>query len=316
MWRHIARRLLQMIPLVLLISAIVFVLTHILPGDVAMAILGEEMARDDVAYEAVRAELGLDHPLHLQYMRWLARTVRGDFGTSYRTHEDVGSALAQRLPRTLQLMVMATMLSTAIAIPVGVLSALRPNSKLDMGGTLFAMFGVAVPNFWLGLMLIFLFAFAFGFFPGTGYVSPTEDLGRNLKVMMLPALTLGMSGTATLMRLTRSSMLEVLQQDYIRTAHAKGLRPATVLVIHALKNALIPVVTVYALQIGDMFGGSVVVETVFRIPGMGFWAAQSVFFRDLAATQAIIMVTATAVVISNLAADILYAYLDPRIRIA
>ena len=186
MWRHIAQRLLQMIPLVLLISVIVFVLTHILPGDVAMAILGEEMARDDEAYEAVRDELGLDHPLPLQYMRWLTRTLRGDFGTSYRTHEDVGSALAQRLPRTLQLMVMATMLSTAIAIPVGVLSALRPNSKLDMVGTLFAMFGVAVPNFWLGLMLIFLFAFVFSFFPGTGYISPTEDLGGNLKVMMLP----------------------------------------------------------------------------------------------------------------------------------
>ena len=315
MLKYATRRLLQTLPVLLLISILVFALNDFLPGDLAQAVLGEELARDDEAYARVRADLHLDDPMPVRYVRWLGDAVRGDFGISQRNKEEVSSGLASRAPRTLQLAAMAMLLSLAIAIPVGILSAIRPNSKLDAGGTVFAMLGVAIPDFWLGLMLIFFFAFVVHLFPGTGYMSPTEDLTRNLKLMVLPALTLGMSGTASLMRQTRSSVLEVLQQDYIRTARAKGLQEQVVIVRHTLKNAFLPVVTIFGLQVGRIMGGSVVVETVFGIPGMGKWAADSIFFRDYSPIQAIVLIMAATVIAANLLTDMVYSYLDPRIRL-
>jgi peptide/nickel transport system permease protein len=288
----------------------------LLPGDPALAFLGEAQAMDQVAYNAMRQELGLDQPIPVQYVLWLNRAVHGDLGTSIRTREPVVEAIRNRFPITLQLTVVAMAIALLVALPVGIVSAVRPNSWLDSIGTMLAMSGQAVPSFWLGIMLIVVFALWLGWLPPSGYTPPSVSLSTNLSMMLLPALALGVEQAAVVMRQVRSALIDVLHQEYVTTAWAKGLSERAVVNRHALKNALIPVVTIIGLQTGRLFGGAVVVETIFAMPGLGRLAADSIFFRDFPSLQGVVLVLALAVFCSNLLTDALYSYLDPRIRYA
>ncbi|MCL4368251.1 MAG: ABC transporter permease [Actinobacteria bacterium] len=314
MGKFIIRRMIIMVPVLLLVSMIAFSIILLLPGDPALAILGEELARDKQLYQALRDELGLDRPIPVQYADWLFKALRGNLGISVRNRQPIVEAIAQHLPPTLELSFIGMIIALIIAVPVGIISAVRPNSIEDMVGTIIAMVGVAVPHFWLGILFIYAFAVYWRLLPPSGYVNPMDDLGTNLKLMVMPAFTLGLGLGAVVMRQIRSSLIEVMQQEYITTARAKGLRENVVVTGHALKNALIPVVTVIGLQVGRLFGGAVVTETIFSIPGAGRLAVDSIYFRDFPVVQAVILVMAVAVLICNLAADVLYAYIDPRIR--
>jgi peptide/nickel transport system permease protein len=316
MTRYLLRRLIYFVPVIFFVSVIAFTITILLPGDPVLASLGESAINDKVAYAAMRQELGLDQPVPVQYALWLTRALHGDLGHSVRTHEPVLGALGARLPVTLQLMAMAVALALAIAIPVGILSATRPNSKLDTIATVVAIGGVAIPDFWLGILLIYVFALWLRVLPPSGYVPLSDGLWPSLRSMILPAVTLGMALNAVTMRQVRSSLIEVLQQDYIAVARSKGLAEQTVILSHAVKNAMIPVVTVIGLQVGRLFGGAVVIETIFGMAGMGRLAADSIFFRDFPMLQGVVLVMALAVLICNLLTDVVYAYLDPRIRFA
>lgn len=313
---YLFRRLLYFIPVIFLVTVVVFSITMLLPGDPAMAFLGEANMRDKVAYEAMRQELGLDRPLPVQYVRWLGKALQGDLGRSVRTHEAVTAALAARLPVTLELAAVSLGIALLIAIPVGILSATRPNSKLDTVATVVAVSGVALPEFFVGILLIYLFAVGLQLLPPSGFVPLSAGLWPNLKSILLPALSLGLALNAVTMRQVRASLIEVMGEDYITVARAKGLSEGTVIRIHALKNAMIPVITVIGLQVGRLFGGTVVVETIFAFPGMGRLAADSIFFRDFPALQGVVLVMALAVLVCNLLTDALYAYVDPRIRFA
>jgi peptide/nickel transport system permease protein len=316
MTRYLLRRLIYFVPVIFFVSVIAFTITILLPGDPVLASLGESAINDKVAYATMRQELGLDQPIPVQYALWLSRALHGDLGHSVRTHEPVLGAIGARLPVTLQLMAMAVALALAIAIPVGILSATRPNSKLDTVATVVAIGGVAIPDFWLGILLIYVFALWLRVLPPSGYVPLSDGLWLSFRSMILPAVTLGMALNAVTMRQVRSSLIEVLQQDYIAVARSKGLAERTVILSHAVKNAMIPVVTVIGLQIGRLFGGAVVIETIFAMAGMGRLAADSIFFRDFPMLQGVVLVMALAVLICNLLTDLLYAYLDPRIRYA
>jgi peptide/nickel transport system permease protein len=314
--RYLLRRAVQAVPTLLLVTLVTFSITMLLPGDPALAFLGEAQAMDKVAYDAMRRELGLDQPIPVQYALWLKRTLQGDLGTSVRTREPVVEALRSRFPITLQLTAIAMAVALLVALPVGMVSAVRPNSWLDTAGTILAMSGQAVPSFWFGIILIFIFALWLGWLPPSGYTPPSTDLRMNLSMMLLPAVALGVEQAAVVMRQVRSSLIDVLHQEYITTAWAKGLSERTVVNRHALKNALIPVVTIIGLQTGRLFGGAVVVETIFAMPGLGRLAADSIFFRDFPSLQGVVLILALAVFLSNLFTDALYSYLDPRIRYA
>jgi peptide/nickel transport system permease protein len=313
---YLFRRLLYFIPVIFLVTVVVFSITMLLPGDPALAFLGEANMRDKVAYEAMRTELGLDRPLPVQYVRWLGKALQGDLGRSVRTHEAVAAALAARLPVTLELAAVSLGIALLIAIPVGILSATRPNSTLDTVATVVAVSGVALPEFFVGILLIYLFAVGLQLLPPSGFVPFSAGLWPNLKSILLPALSLGLALNAVTMRQVRASLIEVMGEDYITVARAKGLSEGTVIRVHALKNAMIPVITVIGLQVGRLFGGTVVVETIFAFPGMGRLAADSIFFRDFPALQGVVLVMALAVLVCNLMTDVLYAYVDPRIRFA
>jgi peptide/nickel transport system permease protein len=314
MQAYLARRALQSILVLFLITVVTFAITNLLPGDVARAILGPERARDEEAYLALRERLGLDAPLHVQYVRWLWRAFQGDFGASFRTQELVLDQMRMRLPVTLELSALAMLIAVGIGIPAGIISAVRPSTFLDKAATMVATSGIAVPDFWLGLLLMYVFGLGLRWLPPSGYVSPAEDLGRNLKLMVMPAVTLGGAVAAIILRQTRSALLEVMQQEYMTVAWSKGLRETKVVLRHALPNALIPVLTVVGLQGGRILGGAVVVETIFGLPGIGRLAADSIFFRDISSMQAIVLFMALAVLVANLLTDVLYAYVDPRIR--
>ncbi len=311
---YIVQRLGQMIPVILLVSVISFALTFLLPGDPARLILGDQMAADQEAYQAIRRELGLDRPVPVQYLDWLGQTLRGDLGTSTRDRLPVVDGILERLPVTLELSVLAMLLALAVALPAGIVSAVKPNSRWDIGCSLLSLWGVAIPHFWLGILLIYAFAVFGDLLPPSGYVPFAEDPVQNLKHMILPAVTLGTGLSAVIMRQVRSSLLEVLEQDYVVTARAKGLAARMVVVRHALKNALIPVVTVIGLQVGLLFGGAVITESIFSIPGLGRWAVDSILWRDFPVVQAVSLVMAIGVLFTNLATDIAYAFIDPRIR--
>ncbi|MCL4499400.1 MAG: ABC transporter permease [Chloroflexi bacterium] len=314
MTTYVLRRVLQMIPVLLLVSIISFALIFMLPGDPALLMLGDQMASNREVYEAFRRELGLDRPVYVQYLDWLQKTVRGDLGTSTRDKLPVAQGIAERFPVTLELTILAMVFALCISMPAGILSAVRPNSKLDVAGTLFAIWGVAIPHFWLGILLIYALAVMAKLLPASGFVPFFDDPGRNFTLMLMPALTLGLHIAALQMRQVRSSLMEVLQQEYIITARSKGLAERAVILGHAMKNALIPVVTVIGLQIGLLFGGAVITESIFSVPGLGRWAVDSILWRDFPVVQAVCLVMATAVLFTNLAADILYAFIDPRIR--
>ena len=304
MLKYIARRLLSLIPVAIGATLIVFSILHLAPGCPVTIMLGPEAPAE--AAEAMRARLGLDDPVHLQYLRWLGGIIRGDFGRSIRGHKPVLDAIWIRLPATLELTLAAMMVSLLVAIPAGIISAIKRLSLLDHVAMVGALFGVSMPVFWLGLMLVLIFGFYLGWTPISGR--------GTINHLILPAITLGVFQAALIARLTRSSMLEVIRQDYIKTARSKGLVERVVIIKHALKNALIPVVTIIALQIPVLFGGAVITETVFAWPGMGRFMVLSIFNRDFPVVQGILLITTALVILANLLADILYTCLDPRIR--
>ncbi|MFQ5854071.1 MAG: ABC transporter permease [Anaerolineae bacterium] len=312
MTKYLVRRLISTVPVLLIVTLMVFSVLHLAPGDPAVIMLGEEYSEELAAQ--VRAKLGLDQPIYIQYLRWAGSALRGDLGSSLRTRQPVLEAIGQRLPVSIQLGALAILIALTIAVPIGILSALKRNSLLDIVGTGFALVGVAMPNFWLGILLIFLFALILRWLPATGYVNPLEDPVGGIRSLLMPALTLGAAMSAVIMRQLRANLLAVLGEQYIITARAKGLHEQTVIRSHALKNALIPVVTILGLQVRTIIGGTIIIEMIFALPGIGRLVASSVFTRDYPMVQGVILVMALAVIISNLIVDLAYAYLDPRIR--
>lgn len=282
----------------------VFSILHLTPGCPTTIILGDHATPTAIA--ELRDRLGLDDPIYIQYFRWLSRIIRGDFGRSIHTRQRVVEMVLQRAPATVELTLTGMIISLLIGIPIGIISATKQYSIIDHSGMVGALFGVSMPVFWQGLMMILIFSFILGWTPisGRGTISH----------LILPAITLGTSQAALIARLTRSSMLEVIRQDYVRTARAKGLMEKIVIIKHALKNALMPVVTIVALQLPVLFGGAVITETVFAWPGMGRLIVTSIFVRDFPVVQAAVLIIAILVVLCNLLADILYIFLDPRIR--
>ena len=308
----IIRRLLQTLITLFVVSLISFTLCMVLPGDPSLAVVGAEGASDEMI-KAVRQELGLDQPIVVQYFKWLASLVSGDFGISIRTRVHVMTLFAQRLPVTLELLALGILFALLVAIPMGIISALRPNTWVDTTGTVLAVSGVAMPQFFLGMLLILIFALWLGWLPSSGYVSPGESLFRNLLAMILPAISLGSVVSAEIMRQLRSSMLEVLNEEYVQTARAKGVAEFNVVIKHALRNALIPVVTLLGMRIGRLIGGIVIIEVVFSLPGIGRLLMNAVLFNDFPVLQTGVLLVAFAVTFINLLADISYSFLDPRI---
>ncbi|MBV9174571.1 MAG: ABC transporter permease [Chloroflexi bacterium] len=315
MLRYVARRLVAMVIVLIIVSFVAFALIMVLPGDPAQMMLGEQVANDNSAYLALRQQLGLDRPIPIQYLDWATNALRGNFGISLKDHLPIGDEIAAHVFPTVELAILAMLIALAVAIPAGIVSALKPNSTLDVLVTLGGLSGVAFPHFFLGILLIYAFAVALHVLAPSGYVAPWEDLGQNLKLMLMPALALSSGIAAVIMRQVRASLLEVLQQEYVIVARAKGLGEQAVVSAHALKNALIPVVVVIGLQAGTLIGGAVVIETVFAIPGMGRLIVDSMYFRDYPMVQALLLLLAVVVLVTNLLTDLSYAYLDPRIRL-
>ena len=309
---YLAKKLAQMLPVAFFVTIIVFALTNLLPGDPTVTILGEQASPEQRA--AVRVEYGLDQPAPVRYVTWLARVVQGDFGRSLRTREDVGAMLAARIPVTLELGFLSILIAVAIGMPAGILAARFRGSLIDVAASLIAMSSVAVPYFWMGVLLIMLFSLKLGWLPPSGHIRFLDDPGGNLRLMVMPALTIGTAFAALVMRQTRASMLQVLSMDYIRTARAKGLSERLVLIRHALRNALIPIVTVIGLQIGALLGGAVVTETVFALPGLGRMLVDGIFQRDFPVIQGAILFIVIAVFAVNLLTDLLYRAFDPRVK--
>jgi len=313
MTAYILRRLVLLVPVLLIVGVVVFALVHLTPGDPAAVILGDRATTEDIA--RLRGQLGLNDPLPVQFVRWFGGVLRLDFGQSIFLGESVTGALRDRVQPTLLLTLYALCIQLAIGIPAGVLAAVRYNSPIDRALTMVAISGAAIPTFFLGILLILLFAVQLRWLPSGGYVAPTEDLAAHVQSMLLPAFALGFSAAGLLARLVRSSMLDVLREDYVRTAFAKGLPERFVVVRHALRNALIPALTVIGTSVGALLGGAVVTETVFTIPGMGRLVVQSIARRDYPVIQGAIMAIAVTYVLVNLLVDLLYVYTDPRVRL-
>jgi peptide/nickel transport system permease protein len=309
---YIIRRLLLMIPVLLIVGTIVFALVHLTPGDPAALILGEDASQEEI--EELRDRLGLNDPLWEQYVRWFSNVLRLDFGDSLFIGEPVTKALLDRAQPTLLLTLYALTFQVLIGIPSGVIAAVRQNTAVDRIIMMLSISGAALPNFFLGILLILLFAVYLGWLPSGQYVDIQEDPVEHFKRMILPAFALGFSAAGLLARLVRSSMLDVLHEDYVRTARAKGLAQRVVVLRHALRNALIPAITIIGVSLGGLLGGAVVTETVFTLPGMGRLVVQSVARRDYPVIQGGIMVIAAAYVLANLLVDVLYIYIDPRVR--
>jgi peptide/nickel transport system permease protein len=310
----IVRRLLSAIPTLILVSLFVFTLQKLLPGDPVLAMAGEE--RDPAVMEYLREKYRLNDPAPLQYLHWVGNVLQGDFGTSLRTEQPVTTLLASKLPVTLELAVLALLIALLIGIPTGVISAVRKGTAVDYGANVFALSGISIPHFWLGILLIMIFAVKLQWLPASGFVPLAENLGQNLKTLILPAFVLGAGLSGVLMRHTRSAMLEVLRADYVRTARAKGLFPRTVILKHALRNALMPIVTLTTLLFGELLGGAVLTEQVFSIPGFGKMIVDAVFNRDYAVVQGVVLCVAIGFLLLNLLADVLYRLINPRLRTA
>jgi peptide/nickel transport system permease protein len=285
---------------------------HFIPGDPVAILLGDYYTEATAA--AIRAQYGLDKPVHIQYFIWLKRLFVGDWGSSIIANRPIFEDLVRRLPITLELIILSMMFALLIAIPAGVIAALRPYSWRDYGAMTTALIGVSVPEFFMGILLILFFSLLWGILPAVGYVPPTESLWGNLQHMILPAVTLGLARAALLTRLVRASMMEVIRLDYITTARAKGVREWAVVLKHALKNALIPTVTVLGLQVGFLIGGAIIVETVFSVPGVGSFGISAISLRDYPQVQAFVLLFSLGFVMVNLIVDVLYAFLDPRIK--
>src|SRR5216683_3154637 len=314
MTRYIVRRVVLMVPVALLVTVIAFGLLRLAPGDPVLTFSGD--VRDPEILNAMRHSLGLDQPLPIQYVAWLGHTIQGDFGRSIRTHQRVGEAILERLPATLELTATALLFSVSVGLIVGTLSALHRNSALDLLATGVTIAGVSIPNFFLGLMLILTFSLVLRLLPPGGYAPATDNPGENLRRIILPALTLSAATLAVNMRQVRSSLLDVFGQVYIRTARAKGLSERAVVFGHALKNGLIPVVTVVGLQVGALIEGAIITEQIFSWPGVGKLVVDSLFGRDYPVVQAVVLLSALSYMFSTLLVDIVYGWLDPRISYA
>jgi peptide/nickel transport system permease protein len=310
---YVVRRIATIVPTLLFVSILIFGLQQLLPGDPAMVLAGEE--RDPTVIAHLRETMHLDEPFPVRYVYWLRGVLQGDLGESLRLQQPVRTLIAEKLPVTIELACIAIVIALAIGIPAGVVSAVRRNTAWDYGANVIALWGLSTPNFWLGIMLILLFSVTLGWLPASGYVSPFEDWRANLAAMIMPAFVLGNAIAAVLMRHTRSAMLQVLSSDYVRTARAKGVRERDVVLKHALRNALIPIITLGALEFGTLLSGAVLTEQVFTIPGFGKLIVDAVFNRDYSVVQGVVLFTATAYIVLNLIADIAYAVVNPRIRV-
>ena len=312
MIRFIGRRLALAVPTLVIASMIIFALQQLLPGDTATALSGE--GADPQAIAFIRATYHLDQPLPVRYAYWAAGILRGDLGESIRLQQPVLDLLRQKLPVTLELAVLAMLVAVAIGVPMGIVSAVRRGRWADTLANGVALWGLSVPNFWLGILLILLFSVELGWLPASGYVSPFDSLADNLKAMAMPAFVLGNAIAAILMRHTRAAMLGVLGSDYVRTARAKGVSELRVILSHGLRNAATPIITLAALEFGQLLSGAVLTEQVFSVPGFGKLMVDAVFNRDYATVQGIVLCTATAYIALNLAADVLAVWLNPKLR--
>jgi peptide/nickel transport system permease protein len=312
MTQYVARRVLAIGPVLFGISVLVFLLVHLIPGDVAQILLGTQGT--DQQIETLRRTFGLDRPLPVQYVDWLSHVLTGDFGVSFRTNRPVLPDLVSRFGVTIQLTLVSMTIALAVAIPLGVASAANRGRKADAVSRVVALLGLSIPNFWLGTMLILFVSLVLHWLPPVGFVSLLDNPWLGIQTLILPSLALGTAVAAFIMRMVRSSLLEVLRQDYIRTAQAKGLRDHAVLYTHALKNAFIPVLTVIGVQVGYLLGGAVIIESIFSLPGMGRFLLDSINNRDYSIVQGGVLFIALIFSLVNLSVDLVYGWLDPRIR--
>ena len=307
----LARRLAIAVPTLLLVSVLVFALQRLLPGDPVLALAGEDRSPEVIAF--LRAKYQFDQPIAAQYLHWLRNLLHGDFGLSVRTRLPIGTMIAEKLPVTLELATLSMLLAIGLGVPAGVAAALRRGSAVDYLVSVVGLAGLSVPSFWLGIMLILLFSVGLGWLPSGGFTPLLADPVANLRGMAMPAVVLGAASVAIIMRHTRSSMLTVLRQDFVRTARSKGLDERTVVVRHALRNGLVPVVTLGTLQFGQLLSGAVLTEQVFGIPGFGKMIVDGVFSRDYAVVQAVVLCAAAFFLLMSLLADLAYVLLNPRI---
>jgi len=317
MSQYAVKRIALFIPTVLLLTVIVFVLMSVIPGDTALAILSDgEASYTQKELDDLRHKLGTDRPMAVQYIDWIGGALRGDFGNSTWFNAPVMTELKTRLPRTLELAVLAIVLAVVLSVPLGVLSAIRPDGWLDNVSRIFSLVGVSIPNFLFAVLIILFLVRMFGWLPPLGYVELWNDPATNLKQMAFPALALAFYDMAFIARVTRSSMMEILREDYMRTARSKGLSEKTVVIHHGLKNASLPILTMTGWQFGRLFEGAVIIETIFLIPGMGRILIEAVFQFDFPMIQAVIVIIGVGILTINLCVDLLYGWLDPRIRYA
>jgi peptide/nickel transport system permease protein len=312
--RTLARQIVSALAAAFALTLLVFVLIRMIPGDAITLWVGQEGSMPPEVQETLRRMFGLSDPIYQQYLRWIGDVLHGDLGYSFRSRLPVGPALLQALPYTVELAVGATLLSTLVAIPLGIVSAVKRNSALDVLARLLALVGLSMPTFWIGVLLILLTSAAFHWLPSLGYVSLVQDPLQNLEQMFMPCLTLALPLMGVVMRMTRSAVLEVLDQDYVRTARSKGIRSRRVLLRHALPNAMIPIVTVVGIQLGQLLGGAVIVEQIFGVPGLGTALISSITQRDYPVVQGAILITGLAFILIQLLVDISYSYLDPRVQ--
>jgi peptide/nickel transport system permease protein len=312
MLSYLVKRLLTLVPTVFFVTVIIFGLQQLLPGDAAIMLAGEDQDPTVIAY--LQKKMHLDEPLPVRYAYWIGGVLRGDLGESLRIQKPVLELIQEKLPVTLELAGLAMLIALVIGIPAGIISAVAKDSVWDYAANVVALWGLSTPNFWLGILLILLFSVSLGWLPASGYVSPFEDLKANLAAMIMPAFVLGNAIAAVLMRHTRSAMLQVLNADYVRTARAKGLRERTVVLKHALRNALTPIITLGALEFGTLLSGAVLTEQVFSIPGFGKLIVDAVFNRDYAVVQGVVLFTSTVYILLNLLADMAYFLVNPRLR--
>jgi peptide/nickel transport system permease protein len=307
------RRLGQIVPTLVILSFMIFGLQQLMPGDPAIILAGEERG-DPVVLAQIRAELRLDRPIHEQYLHWIGNVLQGDFGFSWRIRMPVAELILQKLPVTAQLAAMSFLIGVLIGVPAGILSATHRDGAVDFAANGIALFGISTPNFWLGIMMILLFSVQLGWLPPSGYVPPWEDPAQSLATTIMPAFVLGTGVASVLMRHTRAAMLTALSQDYVRTARAKGLAEKVVVWKHALRNALIPVVTLGTIEFGRLLAGAVLTEQIFTIPGFGKLVVDAVFNRDYPVVQGVVLATALIFVLLSLVADLLYMAINPRLR--
>jgi peptide/nickel transport system permease protein len=312
MLNFLPRRLLQLLPTLFIVSVLIFGLQQLLPGDPALVMAGEE--GDPEVVEQIRRQYRLDQPLPVQYLYWMGGVLQGDLGESMRIKQPVSQLIAEKLPVTLQLGTMAMLFALLIGIPAGIVSAVKRGTAWDTAANVVALAGLSTPNFWLGIMMIFLFSVGLGWLPASGYVSLFEAPWQSLATTVMPAFVLGSGIAAVLMRHMRSALLQALAADYVRTARAKGLLEQQVVLRHALRNALTPVITLGALEFGTLLSGAVLTEQVFSVPGLGKLIVDAVFNRDYAVVQGVVLVTATVYILLNLLADVLYVLANPRLR--